>query len=371
MVKAILRISLSFLLIFFFNWNDILVAGIYHGAKKPNDVNQYLQGFRDDYFRLRSTGIEFDGVTVKVSVRGMCCDAPAAAFLKNIKPHTAHHGCRKCSTTGIWISNFIRNPSRAKSGGRITYNKVNAPLRTDESFRARIDKRHHHTNGKISLIEDILADAIDDDIIDYMHLVCIGVHKKVITDWMSATFDHNRFSKESVGNISTFLVGISAFLPNIFPRKTRPLSDLSRWKATELRLELLYISPVAYERFLSKERYDHLMILHVAIKILVNREMCKVYADYAESLLKLYVPMCADLYGPEFISFNVHNLIHLPNDVRKHGCLDDNSSFPFENKLQKLKNLLRQSGNPLKQIVNRLEESEKAKLSKPEIFEIL
>jgi hypothetical protein len=53
-------------------------------------------------------------------------------------------------------------------------------------------------------------------------------------------------------------------------------------------------------------------------------------------------------------------LIHLANDVRKHGSLDDFSAFPFENKLQKMKNLLRKSGKPLQQIVRRLDEIDKA-----------
>lgn len=104
-----------------------------------------------------------------------------------------------------------------------------------------------------------------------------------------------------------------------------------------------------------------MMLLHVGIKLLVNRDTCKTYADYAENLLKLYVNIGARLYGDKYVTFNVHNLIHLANDVRKHGTLDDFSAFPYENKLQKMKNLLRKSGKPLQQIVRRLDEIDKAK----------
>jgi hypothetical protein len=39
---------------FFFRigWDDILVGGIYHGAKKPTNVNDVLSSFRGDIVRL-------------------------------------------------------------------------------------------------------------------------------------------------------------------------------------------------------------------------------------------------------------------------------------------------------------------------------
>jgi hypothetical protein len=54
----------------------------------------------------------------------------------------------------------------------------------------------------------------------------------------------------------------------------------------------------------------------------------------------------------------VHNLIHLPADVQELGSLDSYSAFPFENKLQTIKNLMRTSANPLAQVVRRLKEIE-------------
>lgn len=200
-----------------------------------------------------------------------------------------------------------------------------------------------------------------------MHLVCIGVRKKDFNTWVSGKSDKDRFSDQAMKMISAYLVAIGEYISNVFPRTPRPLHELPRWKATELRLDLLYVCPVAYKPFLSSDRYNHMMLLHVAIKILVNGEMCKTYATYAESLLKLYVTWGAQLYGAKYVTFNVHNLIHLANDVRKHGNLDEFSAFPFENKLQKMKNLLRKRGKPLQQIVRRLQEIDRAKSNKKRI----
>lgn len=247
----------------------------------------------------------------------------------------------------------------------MTYPELDAPLRNDLAFRLRHDVIivMHHKNAERSIIEDLLSDVVEDDILDYMHLVCIGCHKKQIEHWINTPFDKHRWKKEIVQQISGYLISVGKFIPNLFPRKPRSLDDIPRWKATELRMDLLYICPVAYRPpYLTKERYDHLITLHVAIKILVSREKCQKYVDLVENLLSRYVLTCTKLYGPEYISFNVHTLVHLANEVRKHGCLDDNSAFPFENKLQKLKNLVRKSGNALQKVVKRMDEFKKSKV---------
>ncbi len=102
--------------------------------------------------------------------------------------------------------------------------------------------------------------------------------------------------------------------------------------------------------------YDHYMLFHVAIKILTNSKHC--YATYAESLLMKFAENCVSIYGVTFISYNVHNLIYLPADVQELGSLDSYSAFPFENKLQTIKNWMRTSANTLAQVIRRLKEIE-------------
>lgn len=269
-------------------WEEIIVEGIYHGRRKLNDVNQYFLPICQAFEIFRETGVMLDGRLFQIAIKGICCYAPASSFVKNIEAHSAYFGCRKCSTRGTWITNSIRSHSQGKSGGRVAYNEIDAPLRTDSSFRERSQLLHHNKYGRRSVIENILRDVIDDDIIDYMHLVCMGPHKKGIEQWISAICDKCRFSSEVIKNISFYLLGISSYITNLFPRTTRPLDELPRWKATELKLDLLHVSPVVYKPYLTPPRYDHLMLLHVAIKILVSKEMCQKYSAYAGFLLKTY-----------------------------------------------------------------------------------
>jgi len=71
-----------------------------------------------------------------------------------------------------------------------------------------------------------------------------------------------------------------------------------------------------------------------------------------------FVKSCGLIYCKEFMVHNIHNLLHLCNDVRKFEPLDNFSNFPFENYLDQLKKLLRKPSEVLPQIIRRLSESQ-------------
>lgn len=79
--------------------------------------------------------------------------------------------------------------------------------------------------------------------------------------------------------------------------------------------------------------------------------------NYAQSLLIQFVKTFDDFYGPGSKIYNIHSLIHIPDDVRNFGKpLDDISAFDFEN-LGKIKRSLRSGNKPLSQLSRRLSES--------------
>ena len=79
----------------------------------------------------------------------------------------------------------------------------------------------------------------------------------------------------------------------------------------------------------------------------------------AKELLQYYVYNAVEHYGTLFCVYNVHNLLHISDDVLHYRTsLHDVSAFPFENYLQKLKKLVRGKHNPLVQVCKRLDELE-------------
>ena len=147
--------------------------------------------------------------------------------------------------------------------------------------------------------------------------------------------------------------------PSNFSRKPRCLMDSDRFKATELRQILLYTGPIVFRNILPDTTYKHFMLLHVAISILADnvKVQNQLYINYAEELLKLFVQEMRKIYKDESAVYNVHNLVHLADDVRQFGCLDNFSCFPFENYLYQLKSMLHTSYRPLAQICRRFSES--------------
>ena len=190
-----------------------------------------------------------------------------------------------------------------------------------------------------------------------MHLVCLGVVRKFLNAFVSGSY-LVRLPSRRIADLSEVLESISRFMPHEFARKPRSLKELSRWKATEFRAFLLFTGPVVLSGKIDNNIYDHFLKLHIGMKILLTPELCRRNNSLAKGLLREYVQEADNLYGEDFISYNVHCLVHLADDALRFGHLDRCSAFPFENMLGGLKSLLRKPGSRLSQIVKRLGEQE-------------
>lgn len=125
---------------------------------------------------------------------------------------------------------------------------------------------------------------------------------------------------------------------------------------------MLYTGPIALYKILPSDLYLNFLCLHVAVSILVNPILCKneEYLKYAEDLLISFVKKYEEFYGEYNMVFNIHNLLHIVNDVRRFGSLDNFSAFRFENHIRKVKQL-RKGDKRLQKIANRLMEIKAAK----------
>lgn len=110
---------------------------------------------------------------------------------------------------------------------------------------------------------------------------------------------------------------------------------------------------------LREDIYFNFLTLHVAITILANPNVLRTphyIIYYANELLKHFVNSYENIYGKKYVSFNIHNLLHLADDVKHFGSLDTFSAFPFESYISSLKKLIRKGEKLLQQISRRLEE---------------
>jgi len=259
------------------------VIGIFYGESKPKDL-EFLNEFVEDYKRVMEQGIQYDGITLRCSVSAVISDAPARAFIKNVKGHTSYSACERCVQSGVW-------------NGKMTFPEVNAGKRTNVSFDELSDEDHHRGTSPMS---NLGIGMVSQFVLDYMHLVCLGVVRQLICLWLTGPVSGIfRLRARTVTDISESLVRLRKYLPCEFARKPRSLLEWQRWKATEFRQFLLYTGPVCLLSKLPEVVYNNFMLLFVGIFILLESHLSHSpeHVDYAEQILIMFVKHYIDLYG--------------------------------------------------------------------------
>ncbi|XP_071156899.1 uncharacterized protein [Mytilus edulis] len=322
------------------------------GRSKPSNLDFLRETIRE-LDNVLQNGFPSGNRTIKVNLKGIVCDAPARAFVKGTKLYCGYYGCDKCAQKGNWI-------------GRMTYQDINnLTLRTNETFRNSLNQEHHNYLSPFCDLPMDKLDMIKQFPLDYMHLVCLGVMKKLLLTWKRGKLDV-RLSNQQVQEIGRKLVRLRSFVPEFFARKPRNMDEIDRWKATEFRQFLLYTGKIVLKDILRSDMYKNFMALSVGISILVCSSSVQNHADYAHNLLEYFVESARIIYGPEFLVYNVHSLLHITDEAKEYGNLDECSAFAFENYLQKLKKMVRSGRSPMVQIVKRLDELEKFNSTKRE-----
>lgn len=332
------------ILIKFSCFKPALVA-LYCGKTKPDSIDSFLEDFLQEYKQLSENGLVFEGKRLAVRIVAFICDAPARSFIKCIKGHNGYYSCERCEIKGTWQSHVLVLDSAQPCNER-----------SDEKFNQE-QYRDSHQLGKSPLIQYGIS-CVKGFPLDYMHMICLGVTRRMLLFLIRGS-KKCKLSQLQISLISSSLESLSNKLPSEFARQPRSLAVIDRWKATEFRQYILYTSIVVLKDVVPDIIYKNSLLLTVSLSVLLNSndEIRNSYLPYARELLKCFVQQCRDIYGQSFIVYNVHNLLHLVDDVENYQCsLNDICAFPYENELHKIKQLVRSSNNPVSQVFKRLAE---------------
>lgn len=128
--------------------------------------------------------------------------------------------------------------------------------------------------------------------LNYMHLVCLGVVRTMIYDWMFGPITL-KLPSILTDRISLQLQALKSRIPVEFCRKPRGLDEVRRWKATEFRQFVLYTGPIVLHAVLLpdyKDFYNNFSLsLHIAMTILLGNKFCYKHQKYAQGLLLNFV----------------------------------------------------------------------------------
>ena len=133
-----------------------------------------------------------------------------------------YSSCERCMIKGSW-------------NGRVVFNDDDVfPQRTDADFNQM--KYDDHQKGESQLLE-IQFNCVSGFVLDYMHLVCLGVMKRLLNFLKGP--GKCCLSNGLISQISDGLLLLKNKISTNFARQPRSLTELDRWKATEFRQLLL------------------------------------------------------------------------------------------------------------------------------------
>ncbi|KAJ8674294.1 hypothetical protein QAD02_005556 [Eretmocerus hayati] len=315
---------------------EAFVIGAHYGTGKPEDVHEFMRDFLTELTDLRDNGFIYNDITYRVILEKISADTPAKNFLLNFPPHNSR--CGRCIQDGFNI------------GRRRIFPENNAPLRTAQTFRAGVPEKYADLTSPL----DNVVDPLTQIPIDPMHHYYLGVGKKHVKLFLLSLKSVG--SDDLMNELDTDYKNFKKWTPMEFGRGPRKFAEFPYFKATEFRLLVLYTGPVIFSKYINSEKMLHFNLLNLAARYLSSKEYCFTKNSDAKELLIRYVDQMKTQYGEHNLIYNVHNLIHSPDDVMLHGTLDSYAAWIFENHLRFVRKNVRQGNQVLAQIMNRCNE---------------
>ena len=315
----------------------VFIIALFSGTAKPSSAQEYFADFIQEMKNLCKTGITIFEKNLRLKFSAVVCDAPARSFLKSIKSHSGYNSCERCVQQGEWEN-------------RLIFTQMNAPLRTDESFWQMIDDDHHLSVSPFATLDFGL---VCQCALDYMHLVCLGVVRKVIFLWIMGP-TRTRLHSNTIYEISSSLISLATHMPKNFARRPCSLTEAKMWKATEFRQFLLYTGPVVLSGKLKRPHFEN-FLLSVSMRLLLTHDtsMAKIIGESCfKPSFKTFLPYMANLFF--LIMFITYCTLLMISRNMDHWTMW--YAFLLKISWEILKKLIRQPTNPLAQILRRVDE---------------
>ena len=154
--------------------SEVFMIGAYLGETKPFSANIFLRDFIKEFRELQQTGIiNNDGRHFQIDIWSFICDAPARSFVCYTNGQTGFFSCAKCICKGI----HNRATTLFPNNRAVPY--------TDNDFAEKENIDHHLG---FSALETIGVKMVTQFPLEYLHLVLLGVTKRLVNYWVQDKF---------------------------------------------------------------------------------------------------------------------------------------------------------------------------------------
>lgn len=313
----------------------MVTIGLWYDTCKPH-MNIFLKPFCSKLQRCFHDGISWihpetdEKMVSSIVIPLIIADAPARADIQNIVNFNGRHGCNICEVK-------MRKCVRVEGEKRCRiypFNDKGYKLRNNDRFLTQGLVGKNSAKGHVKGVKSIpiisnlpLIDLGTCLIPEYMHSVLLGVVRQFLDLWFykKGPWNIKKYSK----NIDEILLNIKP--PYFFNRMPRSITLLPFYKASEYYNWMLFYSLLTLVNFLPQKYFQHWLLLVKSLFMLLQDSIKKTNLELIETFLKAFVKEIKKLYGDRILTYNIHQLLHLPLVVKRWGPLFANSAFPFEN----------------------------------------
>lgn len=195
---------------------------------------------------------------------------------------------------------------------------------------------------------------------DGLHLLDHGISKKILIGLMEGKLNNvdAKWSERQIKLVSMLFESIKPPAEIRAQRPIRSLETIGKWKAVEYRTFGLYLGMLVLRNNVKDYIYKHFLLYFCALNTISSKHHLKRLLPIAEWCYNLFVERFKIIYGAQHFTSNLHNMIHLMDDVKRFGAINTFSTYPFEGVVFKIRRLLRFGNLPLSQVARRIIELE-------------
>src|SRR6218665_1246490 len=323
--------------------DNLLLIGLWFGKQKPLSQT-YLKPFVDELKHLGTHGMQYvnsDNEIATCKVFSVCCstDSCARPILRDTTQFNGRYGCDWCLTEGQTVKrgdgmSRIYIPSQQPMQPR-----DHATFKSD-ALKATADNPVNGVKGVSILLLLPLFNIVSGFVPDYLHCVLLGVVRTFSGLWFDSSNHEQSWyvGQSGVAAVSRKLIALRP--PSDVSRLPRSLAERKFWKGSEWKSFLLYYSVLVLRGVLPTKFLNHWFLLVYSIHILLQESISKQDVLLAEKALIEFAAGVPVLYGSEYCTFNVHQLLHLPQAVLNWGPLWAFSCFRFESNIGQIISLV-------------------------------
>ncbi|XP_065664757.1 uncharacterized protein LOC136086388 [Hydra vulgaris] len=151
------------------------IIKIFGGTCKPN-LHIFLKNLVDKLKILCLTPLTYLGKNYHIKVHDFDCDAPARMMFKGIVYHTGYHLCERCTKVG---KSVLDRDVYGYADGKFTILRSNVEFCNNKYFQKDVNERSHQRK-KIVLRDISVINFVSMFPLDYMHLVCLGLMRRIL-----------------------------------------------------------------------------------------------------------------------------------------------------------------------------------------------